>query len=69
MNGGASGGPWIARLKDNSWAIVGVVNWCEDDNVNDDQETYCTPQSSRMRTVLLDTRFLTFWKEVKARLG
>jgi V8-like Glu-specific endopeptidase len=69
MNGGASGGPWIARLKDDSWAIVGVVNWCEDDNVKDDQETYCTPESSRMRTVLLDARFLTFWKAVNARLG
>ena len=69
MNGGASGGPWLAKLSNDEWFIVGVNNWCDDDDKQDDAPgTYCTPVSSRLRTLEFDARFLSFWKNVNAQL-
>jgi hypothetical protein len=69
MNGGASGGPWLTKLSNDEWVIVGVNNWCDDDNKKDDAPgTYCTPRSSQLRTLEFDARFLSFWKNVHEQL-
>ncbi|MDP9334730.1 MAG: trypsin-like serine protease [Actinomycetota bacterium] len=69
MNGGASGGPWFARLPNGPWVIIGVNNWCYDDNKKDDAPgTYCTPRSSQLQTLEFDARFLSFWASVNTQL-
>jgi hypothetical protein len=69
MNGGVSGGPWLTRLSNDEWVIIGVTNWCDDDNKLDDAPgTYCTPTSTRLRTLEFDARFLSFWANVRKQL-
>jgi len=63
MNRGASGGPWIVSTT-SGWVISGVNNWCQDDNTADDEDTYCTPVSSRLQSLLIDGRFGPFWDSV-----
>lgn len=69
MNRGASGGPWLAQLSDGSWGIIGVTNWCDDDDHRNDTDTYCTPVSSRLRALEFDARFVSFWMSVNHQLG
>jgi trypsin-like peptidase len=68
MNGGASGGPWIVQLASREWVIGGVNNWCNDDVKGDDQETYCTPVSTDLRSLVFDQRFVAFWRSVLPQL-
>jgi hypothetical protein len=64
MNGGASGGPWFVQLSDGSWVIGGVNNQCNDDIKSDDTDTYCTPVSQDIRSLVFDSSFLDFWNQV-----
>lgn len=68
MNGGASGGPWLTQRTDGTWAIIGVNNWCFDQNKDDDTGTYCTPTSSFIRSLIFNQNFLDFWEAVKQQL-
>lgn len=68
MNGGSSGGPWLVRLRSGEWVIRGVNNWCNDEIKSDDEDTYCTPVSTHLRSLIFDGRFVSFWKSVVPRL-
>jgi hypothetical protein len=65
----ASGGPWFTQLSDGTWGIIGVTNWCDDVNKTDDNDGYCTPVSSGLRTLEFDARFVSFWTSVNREIG
>ena len=69
MTRGASGGPWFTRLSDGTWSIIGVINWCDDVKKKDDNDGYCTPVSSGLRTLQFDGRFLSFWTSVNQEIA
>jgi hypothetical protein len=68
MNGGASGGPWLVKLNSGEWVIGGVNNWCHDLVKWDDTNTYCTPVSTFLVSLVFDARFIDFWNVVQPQL-